>query len=165
MENKDRRCLVCDTILQKNEAQVVFRALPKVQLKGVLRYSCNNCSFGEVEIPDLELLTQKLIEFLVTRKRRLDGEEVSFLRKTLDFSQAEIANILGVRPETFCRWEKERSKMNETAERLLRVLAFGGVSIVNEFPESFHDVGERKKENIFPVLEVEYENGEWKVIN
>ena len=59
---------------------------------------------------------------LVRYKTRLAGDEIRFLRKDLDMTQKRLAEILGTSDQTFANWEKGKSPIRKTADRLLRAL-------------------------------------------
>jgi DNA-binding XRE family transcriptional regulator len=59
---------------------------------------------------------------LVSRRGRLTGAEVRFLRKHLGWTGAELARHLGVQPATVSRWENDAQPVGPVAERLLRLV-------------------------------------------
>lgn len=54
--------------------------------------------------------------------RPLTAKEFRFLRKELDMSQRQIANMADVTEQTVSLWERGSVEINSSAERLLRVL-------------------------------------------
>lgn len=115
-------CLRCGGQLGEPEAMTVpFRALPGVQITGIMGQRCLSCGDIEYEIPRVEELIQVLREVLVLKKERLTGAEVRFLRKALGWSAKDLAARMGVASATVSRWESDSQSMNETADRLLRM--------------------------------------------
>lgn len=80
-------------------------------------------SYGRaVAIQDLEGLHKALGLYLVKRKARLSSAEVRFLRKELDLSQAQLAQLLGVGETTVRHWESGRGEITQPAQLMLRSL-------------------------------------------
>jgi len=59
---------------------------------------------------------------LVTKKCKLSGEEIRFLRHEMLMSQNTLAQLLGVTEQTVHRWEKEKTNIPKSSEILLRLL-------------------------------------------
>ena len=69
-----------------------------------------NTPYGKgVAIADLEGLHRAIGLALVQHKPRLSGAEVRFLRSELDFSQSDLAKVLGVGETSVRGWEKHRT--------------------------------------------------------
>lgn len=84
-------------------------------------------------IQDVEGLHRAIGRFLVGDKPGLlSGEEVRFLRKELDLSQARLAEIMGFDPQSVAKWEKNGAP--KWADRMLRAIyrehADGNAAIV-----------------------------------
>ena len=54
------------------------------------------------------------------------GAELRRLRKQLGWTQAQLAEAVGVARNTVARWERDELAMRATAERLIRLLAAQG---------------------------------------
>jgi len=86
-------------------------------------YTIRETPYGEaVSIHDVEGLHRAIGLYLVDNKPRLNGAEIRFLRKELDLSQRDLADLLGVSEVTLRGWEKGRGRIPKPAERLLRSL-------------------------------------------
>ena len=59
---------------------------------------------------------------LAGEKRALTGAELRFLRVELGLSQKMLGILLGKSAQTVARWEKEQSRIDSTAERVVRML-------------------------------------------
>src|SRR5438552_2224386 len=59
---------------------------------------------------------------IVRQAAPLTGAEFRFLREELELSQAALAGILGADAQAIARWEKSRSKLPATADRLMRAV-------------------------------------------
>ncbi|MGD0108713.1 MAG: helix-turn-helix domain-containing protein [Rhodopila sp.] len=75
-----------------------------------------------VSVMDVDGLHRTIGRHIVMHRKGLSPQEVRFLRKTMDLTQAELAAKLGNDPQTVARWEKGNSDMPGTAEKLLRAI-------------------------------------------
>lgn len=75
-----------------------------------------------VKVDDLDGLLAAIKEHLVYRKRPLNGREIRFLRHELDLSQRALAMLLGVDEQTVARWEKGKTRIDGSAERMIRIM-------------------------------------------
>lgn len=78
-----------------------------------------------VSIQHVNELHRAIMGALVSRPGDLSGEEVRFLRKEMDLTQAELATLVGVRAQTVARWEKDETEIPGPANVLLRLLTLG----------------------------------------
>ena len=53
----------------------------------------------------------------------MTGEEVAALRRRLGLTQVELAELVGVAPNSVARWERREMAVRESAARLMRLLA------------------------------------------
>ena len=75
---------------------------------------------AHVVIKDLDGLHLAIGRHLVLSRQELSPRELRFLRKTLDLSQAELAEKLGNTSQSIARWEKGEVTIPGPAEKLLR---------------------------------------------
>lgn len=73
-----------------------------------------------VLINDVEGLHRAIGRHLVLHRKALSPGEIRFLRKTMDFTQAELAERLGNTSQSVARWEKGEIEMPSPEEKLLR---------------------------------------------
>lgn len=86
-------------------------------------YQARETPYGRsVAIHDVEGLHRTIGLDLVNRKPALSGDEVRFLRKELDMSQAQLARFLGVGVSSVRGWENGRQAITLPAERMLRLI-------------------------------------------
>jgi transcriptional regulator with XRE-family HTH domain len=83
---------------------------------------CLDCGDRPIRIPDPRGLVVAAALARVQRPVRLRGREVRFLRGALGWQAKELAEQLGVRPETVSRWEAGKEVIGPTSEKLLRLL-------------------------------------------
>lgn len=75
-----------------------------------------------VSIQDMDGLHRAIGTHLATEKRALTGAELRFLRIELGWSQKLLGMLLGKSAQTVARWEKGQSRIDGTAERVVRML-------------------------------------------
>jgi putative zinc finger/helix-turn-helix YgiT family protein len=98
--------------------------LRHVILLGVETGRCEKCGAESVSIPRMAELHEAIALALAKKAERLLASEVRFLRKYLGLSTEDLAARLAVARETLSRWQSLTApqEMNETAERLLRLM-------------------------------------------
>jgi len=93
----------------------------QIELRNVQALVCEKCGdVIRVDIPDRPGL---LAAVAVTRSkegRKLNGDEIRFLRKTMELTSAQLADELKVSDETVSRWENGHLAIGSHAERILR---------------------------------------------
>ena len=75
-----------------------------------------------VRIEDVDGLHKALAHAIVTAKAAFTGEELRFLRKYLQLSQAGLGRLLGLSDQSIARWEKGQGAIDPSAERLVRMV-------------------------------------------
>ena len=73
-------------------------------------------------IEDEDELLHEIALTLVYRRPFLSGEEIRFLRKKMDLSQAELAKLMRHDAQTIARWEKGHTKISGAADCLIRII-------------------------------------------
>ena len=127
--------------------------------------------YGVIETPygkataihNIEGLHKAIGLFLVNNKPQLDGSEIRFLRKELDLSQVNLADLLGVSESSIRSWEHNRAKVSIPAEKMIRLLyeeKVNGNKGINELLERIsqlnRDIYQSKK------ILLEETNSGWK---
>ena len=85
--------------------------------------TCKQCGEKEVSIPDFNGLLRAIAVARVKLPIKLNGEEIRFLRKTLELTAKELAAHISVREETISRWENNKEQISPPVEKLLRIYA------------------------------------------
>jgi putative zinc finger/helix-turn-helix YgiT family protein len=75
-----------------------------------------------VAVTDVSGLHRAISKHVVLTHKVLTPKEVRFIRKTLDFTQSEMAAKLGVTVQSVARWEKGQCEMPGAADKLLRAV-------------------------------------------
>lgn len=86
-------------------------------------YEEHETPYGKgVSVKNVDGLHRAIADWLVCEKKALSGSEIRFLRKQLDLSQSELADLLGTTSQTVARWEKAQFEIPGPADILLRLV-------------------------------------------
>ncbi|SEF99277.1 Helix-turn-helix domain-containing protein [Bryocella elongata] len=122
-------CSNCGSESATTQGVYQFResGLNNVTLTGIELLTCKECGNTDPVIPNVNDLMAALAWHIATRKYRLNGEEVRFLRKYLKMSATEFAKLIATDRSTLSNWENGKQKIGPQSERLIRsvVLALG----------------------------------------
>lgn len=102
--------------------------LDNVQLRNGYEVVRTASGLEVVAVQDVKGLHAAIATYLCEANRPLTGKEFRFLRKELDFSQRQIALMVGVEEQTISLWERDQSPINAAAERILRSLVMESLS-------------------------------------
>ena len=93
--------------------------LTNVWLRG--GYEISNGKWGEViRYADLSGLAAAILAAVIKKSGRLSNAEIVYLRRKLDLSQAECADLIGVEEQTLSLWERGKYPIPTSTEVLLR---------------------------------------------
>jgi putative zinc finger/helix-turn-helix YgiT family protein len=130
-----------------------------VTLVNVEVWRCPECGEHEVVIPAIEQLHTLIARTLLMKPARLMPEEIRFLRKTLGWSQADLARQIGVTLTSVNKWESGKARMGVVADKLLRLLV-ARLEPVRAFEKELDKVATKKAE--CSRLKVERARDEWR---
>lgn len=85
-----------------------------------------------IVIPDLGGLLNAVVRSRVLHPRKLNGEEIKFIRNVLAVKARPVAEFLDMTPEHFSRCEAGAKVMSTSNEKLLRLFAFLGATFFEE---------------------------------
>lgn len=86
-------------------------------------YEEHETPYGKgISVKNVDELHMAIGQHIAIHKKVLNGQEVRFLRKQLDYTQAELGKYLGVDAQTVARWEKDQIPIPGPADGLLRVI-------------------------------------------
>ena len=114
---------VTRTVLGEYEDDLIGIGVPVRLVDSVIEERCDEC--GVVvgrEIPDFDGLVAAVAVSRALHPLKLRGEELRFLRKALEVSAKELAEIIGVTQETMSRWENNRDPITPAMEKLIRFM-------------------------------------------
>jgi DNA-binding transcriptional regulator YiaG len=96
---------------------------------------------------------------VVSQPYRLQGEDVRFLRKYLNMTQAQLAELLDVHKTNLSKWENNEDRIGEQSDRLIRAvtvaLGEGLKEKMEQVVRSFPRIQKSKKR---PGLEMDPRN-------
>jgi putative zinc finger/helix-turn-helix YgiT family protein len=95
--------------------------LHSVVLKDVLVFHCKHCGESMPQLTGARILHRMIAFKLLKKETSLTGEEVRFLRKFCEFSQAELAKALGAHKTQISQWETGLKKISNGTDRLVRL--------------------------------------------
>ncbi len=117
------RCKRADMVTEVGMVDYTFSGLPyEVILVNAPVQRCPSCGEQVDAVPRPDELHRVLGLHIVEQAGRLVGAEVRFLRKLLNWSAKDLANVFGVDAKTVSRWENDKDPMGPVSERLLRLL-------------------------------------------
>lgn len=135
--------------------------LPNIWLRN--GFDIMNTPFGEaVSIHNVTDLHAAIGLYLTENKVLLNGADIRFLRKELDFSQLALAEVLGVSESTMRNWETERQAITIAADRMLRLIYreyIEGSAVIRALVEKINHLEAKEAEK----LELEELETGWKV--
>ena len=86
-------------------------------------YTIKKTPYGEgIAVHDIEGLHKAIAYNLITKQRKLKGDEIRYLRKELELSQKGLSVLLDVSEATIRGWEKSRSEISGSANTLIRII-------------------------------------------
>jgi DNA-binding transcriptional regulator YiaG len=101
----------------------VISGLPVILIRAVEVEQCADC--GELlskKIPNFQNLIAAMAVVRVTDALKLNGVDIRFLRKAMNWTGKELADRLGVSVETVSRWENGKDLIGVANEKLLRLI-------------------------------------------
>lgn len=97
--------------------------IPVILVNAITQEICVDCgAVASTIIPDHKGLIAAVAISRIIDPLKLNGQEIRFLRKALNFNGKEFAERLEVAPETVSRWEHDKEIMGPAREKLLRLI-------------------------------------------
>jgi putative zinc finger/helix-turn-helix YgiT family protein len=123
-KNSDALCDACGAGLRRRRENHRMPLVGEwgVTVEDVEVSHCAACGARGMSIDRMGPLMRGIAEAVVRKRARLAAEEVTFLRKHLEYTGARLARALGVTGPTVSRWESAREPIGPSADRLLRAL-------------------------------------------
>jgi putative zinc finger/helix-turn-helix YgiT family protein len=98
-------------------------AVPRLEHLG-----CSKCHEAILDVEQVTRFQQEALAIYRSRNRLLSGEEIRAIRVRHRLTQAQLAKLLGLGPNTLSRWEANRFAQTAAMDLLLRM--------VRDVPES-----------------------------
>ena len=125
-------------------------------------FTIETTPYGEgVRIEDVDGLHKALAHAIVTAKAAFTGEELRFLRKYLQLSQAGLGRLLGLSDQSIARWEKGQGAIDPSAERLVRMVVRERMGDDPDWIEALEELAELD-EATHGRLELRREGSAWR---
>lgn len=86
---------------------------------------CPKCGTWEAVIPKPDALQRTIAGAVIRKPAPLAGAELAFLRRCLGLNSRQLAQALGIMPETLSRYENEALRVAPTVDRLVRMMVAG----------------------------------------
>jgi len=132
------KCHMCENTkaLKKSRTTVKYKecGLDNVTLVGVEYYKCDQCGEEYFGYGNMEKLHTVIARVLLKNSELLNGKEVRFLRKTLGYSGAMFAKLIGYDAATISRIETGSQPVTETFDRLVRF------AVATKIPDRDYDL-------------------------
>lgn len=118
------RCPICDMGNLKKEvvAEPFEYKGQKITIPNYIKYRCDKCGEAVVDNGTLRKSGKILKDFQRKVDGLLTGEEIKKIRKKLDLSQEELAEIIGGGLKSVARYESGQVCQSRGMDNLLRIL-------------------------------------------
>src|SRR6266702_4376017 len=104
---RSAECARCDRCCSRIETMYHYRECGLSNVYLVNGYREIETPYGRgISIEDVEGLHMAIAHALVEEEPSLSGPEVRFIRKFLELTQTQLADLLGVEDQSVRRWEK-----------------------------------------------------------
>jgi putative zinc finger/helix-turn-helix YgiT family protein len=133
MAKKCRTCGKAELTSNVETYLYVESGLPNVTLVGVEIRRCPACGDHQLVLPRVTELHRTIAHTVITKRARLSGAEVRFLRKYMGWSGVEFSKRIGADPSTVSNWETDKDPIGMASDRLLRLMVAYG-SPVEDYP-------------------------------
>jgi len=116
-----------------------------------------------VSIRNVDEVLRAIGKFLVANKKQLSGKEIRFLRHQMDYTQSELARMLGVSSQQVARYEKDKngSLISGASDRILRLLYREHIQEKVPIKGTLEDV-DQMDDRIHKPMTFKHVNGTWK---
>jgi putative zinc finger/helix-turn-helix YgiT family protein len=96
--------------------------LDNVTLHNIEMYECTKCGKTIPIIIHIDELHRVLANKLTTKEERLKGKELRFVRKLMGLKAVDLAEALGVTPQSVSQWENDKSRIGTANDRLIKFI-------------------------------------------
>ncbi len=158
------KCVMCDNSksLKKKRETIKYTAcgLDNVTLKGVDYAKCDKCGEEYYGLGDQEKLHQLIASALIRKSGPLNGKEVRFLRKHLGYATEVFSKIVDYDVSTISRIENGKQAVQKHYDLVMRLAV---LSLHPDRNYSVHDLLEKKSSSKAKTIEVQSQEGHWKI--
>lgn len=129
---KTNKCINRDKYYHYSES-----GLDNIYLVNGYEITKNDNGEEEIFIHDIHGLHKTIGNLLVFKHGLLVGNEIKFIRATLDLSQKALGELMGLDYQSILGWEKNKTPISRTADRLLKIIFYSYIN--NESDSSIFD--------------------------
>lgn len=130
-------------------------------------FKINKLSDGneEIFIQDIHGLHRAIGNSLILKTGLLSGDEIKFIRTTLDFSQTTLASLLGLDYQSILAYEKTKTSISKTADHFLRVIFYSFLNKDTEIYNKIKEIADLDAELVKNTRQeqMEFHEGEWRI--
>lgn len=84
---------------------------------------CSQCETRLAILPDASTAAREIVRSLVLQTRKLNGQEIVFIRRSMRLKARELATALKVHRVAVSRWENDQVEIDEINDYRLRLKA------------------------------------------
>ena len=116
-----------------------------------------------VGVEDIHGLHRVIAKSVTEKRSSLEGQEVRFLRVEMGMSQKNLAEILGVDPQTVARWEKGQVAIPRTSDAVVRTMYLESVNANSKISFFLSLLAENEEDAAIKQLTLKADNHRWAV--
>jgi DNA-binding transcriptional regulator YiaG len=116
----------------------------------------------ELFIQDIHGLHRSIANHLLRLPRKLKGREIRFIRHYLDLSQKCLGDVLGSDYQSIMRWESNKNKITNSADKLLRVYLSEYLDVNSNAKELLDHLANLDNQRDEFTMEFRRKKNEWK---
>lgn len=120
----------------------------------------------EIFIHDIHGLHKLIGKTLVFKRGLLIGNEIKFIRTTLDLSQTSLGRLLGLDYQTVLGWEKNKTPISKTADHLLKIIFFSYLNKEEDYTvyDKINEIADLDAEEVgIRNIELQEVGDEWRL--
>ena len=107
---------------EKRPYRYSISGLENVFLIGINVRSCSNCGLEAPTIPKAGQLNRMLLNGILSQAAKLQGFQLSYIRKSVGMSARKFSSLLGITPESLSRIENGKQAQSQSVDRLARAI-------------------------------------------
>lgn len=134
MPKKDNKCPICGLgSLTEKKIKKAFEYKGETHtVSNYLILECNACNESLAGDKENRRIEKELTDFRRKIDRLLTSGEIKAIRKKLGYTQEKMAELLGVAPKTFSRYENGQVTQSKAMDNLLRSIDYTP-AVINAF--------------------------------
>lgn len=118
----------------------------------------------KVFVHDIHGLHRMIGKILLSKQGLLNGDEIKFIRTSLDLSQKSLGQLLGLDYQTILGWEKNKTNISRTADRFLKIIFFSYLEKKEDIYEKINEMADiDASENETHDIELKEVANEWRL--